>query len=771
MRGTRLLTPELTLTRLCLRSPTHVGLRRYVLCCLLLMLSVSAQAESPDNTFERQVLPILQQHCLDCHSGELTELGLDLASQSGLFRGSETGHVLVPGKASQSLILQLVAPESKPHMPPDGQLSDAEIATLTTWIDGLQNVTLPPREIVDRGRGHWAFQRMAAVQIPEVRNPAWLRNPIDAFILGRLETEQLRPAGEATPAELVRRVYFDVTGLPPAPEDVEAFLQDTAPAAYERLVDRLLSSPAYGERWGRHWLDLARYADSSGFHDDIDRPDAWRYRDYVIQSLNDDKSYRDFVREQLAGDEIAPDQAEILAATGFCRNGPTNDDNMGNNALERERYRLDILDDTIATTSAVFMGLTVGCARCHDHKFDPIPQTDYYRLLAVFNSTTRVTVPIDGAGQPLLGKKREKDQPGIMALTEAGRQPRTTHLLWRGDAANPGPEVQPGTPVVLASLTPDPFDASRSVTMAGGERTTGRRRQFADWLTQDDHPLTWRVAVNRIWQQHFGTGLVATPSNFGLTGSPPTHPELLDWLAGELVKNGGHWKPIHRLILTSATYRQSSKHYPDGDRLDPDNRWLWRMPKKRLEAEAIRDAVLVAAGTLNATQGGPGVKPKIPAELLVASQRNKWPVVKDENGTHWRRSVYVYVKRQLLMPMLELFDAPSTNQTCEQRALSIVPTQALVLMNDDFMQEQAGYLADRVLRESGDSPASQIERAHRITLGRPATSVRVAESQVFLQNQTEFHQQQGRGQQTAQRQALIDLCHVLLNCNEFVYVD
>lgn len=767
----RLTSPRLTQSLLTDSLSLHRVGRWLVPGLLVLLAAASGNSvlAADDMVFEQKVLPILKAHCFDCHGDGATELGLDLSTRAALFRGSETGHILVPGKSADSLLLQLVAPESKPHMPPDGQLSAAEIEVLQTWVDGLKDVTLPPREILDRGRGHWAFQPLVRPTPPADADRGavadGVRNPIDRFIRSRLASAGLQPSSEATPRELIRRVYFDMLGLPPTPEEVQAFVDDTAPDAYERLVDRVLASPHYGERWGRHWLDLARYADSGGFHEDIDRPDAWRYRDYVIDSLNADKSYADFVREQLAGDEIDPDRIETLAATAFCRNGPTNDDNMGNNPLERERYRLDLLDDTIATTSNVFLGLTVGCARCHDHKFDPIPQADYYSLLAVFNSTTRRNIKLDEQGRPLFAENAEKGKPGVMVMTEAGHKPRATFLLWRGDAANRGPEIEPGVPTILASL-------SAGFTPAAAEsRTTGRRLQFANWLVHPEHPLTWRVMANRLWQYHFGEGLVATPSNFGLTGAAPTHPELLDWLAVELAEQDGRWKPLHRLMLTSATYRQSSHQHAEGNAVDPENRLLWRMPKQRLQGEAIRDAVLAAAGTLNLSQSGPGVKPRIPAELLEASQRNKWPVVKEETAAHWRRSVYVYVKRQLLMPMLELFDAPSTNQSCEQRALSIVPTQALVLMNDQFLQDQAGQMARRVAREAGDSLEGQIRRAHWIALAREPESSRVVEAVQFVQTQTAAHQSSGKQTAAARHAALTDLCHVLLNCNEFVYID
>ncbi|MDX1947299.1 MAG: DUF1549 domain-containing protein [Pirellulaceae bacterium] len=736
-----------------------------VTCC---WPAVAVEIDKPaaeDAAFAREVLPILQRHCADCHGADDPEAALDLSSRQSLLAGSESGYVVVPGQAAASMIAQLIAPGSKPHMPPEGQLSDAEIATIRKWIEALRPSDMPARQAASKGQDHWAFQPLRRPALPEVENRAWLATSIDAFILSRLSAARLAPMSKAPREVLIRRASLDLVGLPPTPDQVREFIADRSPDAYERLIDRLLASPAYGERWGRHWLDLARYADSGGFHDDLDRPHAWRYRDYVIASLNADKPYGQFLREQLAGDELASVTAETLAATAFCRNGPTNDDNMGNNATDREKYRLDLLDDVISTTSSVFLGLTVGCARCHDHKFDPLPQTDYYQLLAVFNSVTRKEIPFDANGQPqLAGKAPAKGEPGIMAIADIGTQPRETFVLWRGDLANRGPRVGAGVPQILASRG-DPYLPAKT------ERSTGQRLALADWLAQPENPLTWRVAANRLWQHHFGRGIVATPSNFGLTGAAPTHPELLAWLAAEMAETGGHWKRIHRQIVGSATYRQLSQSSAAGLAADPQNLLLWRMNKRRLEAEGIRDSVLAVAGTLNSQRGGPGVKPRIPAELLVASQRNKWPVVERETPEHWRRSVYVYVKRQLPFPLLELFDVPNTAQTCDRRDESTVPTQALVLMNDQFTQEQAGWLAQRVLQEAGGDRAAQAQFALRLALCREPAATRVQEAVAFLDQQHAAHQQPGAPADAAAKAALTDLCHVLLNCNEFLYVE
>lgn len=728
--------------------------------------ATSAVAEE-DAIFSREIAPILAKHCADCHGDDEPEAQLKLTTREGLLYGAASGRIVAPGAGEASLLLKLVAPGGKPHMPPEGQLSKDEIAALTRWIDQLPESALPARAAAGSA-DHWAYRPLAAPKPPEVRNQVWVRNAIDPFVLAKIEAAGLSPAPEASAAVLCRRVYFDLIGLPPTPAELQAFVAryEEDEFAYEHLVDQLLASPHYGERWGRHWLDLARYADSSGFHEDIDRPQAWRYRDYVIDSFNSDKPYGRFVKEQLAGDELAPDDPQAWVATGFCRNGPSNDTNMGD-GLAKEKYRLDLLDDVIATSSAVFLGQTIGCARCHDHKFDPISQKNYYELLAIFDNTERVNVTLDDAGKIVRTsavkapakppENVEKPSPArdeFMVFTERNAAPRATRLLWRGDVANPGPAVSPGVPRALAHLP---------LQTPPGDQSAGRRLAWAEWVAAPGNPLTWRVAANRIWQHHFGVGLVATPSNFGSTGAKPTHPELLEWLAQELLRQDGRWKPLHREIVLSATYRQDSQN-PAALAADPANNLLARHAPRRLEAEVLRDAILTASGALNPRTGGPGVKPRMRAELLVASQRNKWPEVKQEGPQHWRRSVYIYVKRQLPFPLLELFNAPSSAQTCERRDEGVAPTQALVLMNDEFTQEQSARLAQRVADEVGSDPEVQLAHAVLLTLSRRATRTELAEGAEFLAAQAADYGQNGA------RQALVDFCHVLLNSNEFAYI-
>jgi cytochrome c553 len=732
-------------------------MRRLLVFCLPMLCANDVRAQ--DDHFEKRVQPILKEHCLRCHGPDKQRGGFDVRSAGSILKGAQTGKVLTPGQPGRSLILQLVAPGGDPHMPPSGQLTKDQIADLTKWIEQLK----PDAVAAPKGHDHWAFQKMRPVSIPEVDKKTWIRTPIDAFILAQLEKQKLSPSPQATRSELVRRVTYDLIGLPPTPEEVRDACVDSSPDWFARVVDRLLASPHYGERWARHWLDLARYADSSGFHNDIDRPNAWRYRDYVIASFNADKPYSQFVREQLAGDEIDPTNPAVLAATGFCIAGPSNDDNMGQ---VLEKYRLEQLDDVLSTTGNVFLGLTLGCARCHDHKYDPLPQEDYYRLLAIFNNTERREVPLVAGKIELTAAKKLTKTPlksdAITFLTDTSAKPRTTNLLWRGNHEQRGPEVQPGVPAALG-------EAVFPVPASGA--TTGFRTRLADWIAAPDNPLTYRVLANRLWQHHFGRGIVATPSNFGVSGERPTHPDLLDWLALEIIRHEGRLKPIHRMLVLSATYQQASHTSAHLAQVDPQNLWLARMNKRRLEAEAIRDGILAVSGKLNREGGGPGIKPRMHPDLLAASKRNQWPNVPKEGPQHWKRSIYVYIKRQLLLMMLQLFDAPTSNQSCGRREESTVPTQALILMNDDFVSDQAGYLADRILAEAKADPAARVEQAFQLALSRSPSAARIEQATAFLAQREQAYRKDGKLQAESARLALTDLCHVLFNSNEFLYVD
>jgi cytochrome c553 len=714
---------------------------RVVVAVAIACLSMSF-ADGAEDDFEKTVAPVLKQHCVACHGERKEEGELRLDT---LGRDFSNGQLAGRWRdVADRVRLGEMPPEDQP------KLSAGEAKLIVDWITRQL-------ESSRSGPGHWAFQPVPKeIVAPRVSSDdRWARNEVDHFVLAKLQAAALEPSAEADRVTLIRRVTFDLIGLPPTPDEVAAFAADDSPQAWERVIDRLLASPHYGERWGRHWLDLAQYADSSGFHNDLDRPHAWKYRDYVIRSFNEDKPYARFVAEQLAGDEVDGANDESFIATGFCRNGPSNDDNMGKTPEAIAQYRADQLDNVISTTSAVFLGLTIGCARCHNHKTEPLTSRDYYSLLAIFNGTQKHGL-VPGT-EDSKGKKVDDDPAiKIQALVERSSKVPQTYVMRRGIAANKGEEVEPAVPAVLIA---EPLKFPQPET---DDQSSLRRRTLAEWITAPDNPLTWRVLANRVWQHHFGTGLVATPSNFGVSGAAPTHPELLDWLARQLIENGGRLKPLHKTVLMSATYRQSSQHRRAAAKIDPSNHLLWRMNLQRLEAEVLRDGILVASGKLNPTTGGPGIKPRVRAELLTASQRNKWPIVERENEQHWRRSVYIYSKRQLLMPMMELFDAPTTTDSCSRRLVSVVPTQALLLMNDEFVEDQAGYLATRAVAEAGDDPQRAIERMFQWTLSRIPNASRVNEAIEFVKSR------EAESNRTA---ALTDLAHVLFNSTEFLYVE
>jgi hypothetical protein len=680
----------------------------------------------------------------------------------------------------------------------------------------------------------WAFQPMRSPAPPAVANAGWVRSPVDAFVLAKLEAANRSPAAEADRRTWLRRVTFDLTGLPPTPADTAAFLADQSPAAQEKVVDRLLASPQFGERAALFWLDVVRYAESDGYKADEYRPTAWRYRDYVISSFNADKPYSRFLAEQLAGDELAPDDPQALVATGFLRHYP-----YEFNAVNVEQKRQDILNDITDTVGAAFFGLTLGCAKCHDHKTDPVAQSDYYRLQAFFAGYWPADVPLaspaeqaavarrtaeweaktaelrrqiaeiekpvrdkaeakersrfDADYQKLLdipedkltpaerqlrqmvarqvysarkfdpkqmrGDQKEKwegmqkrmaelardkppELPTAAVMREVGPVAPPTHLLKRGDWRKPGEAVVPG---YLSAI--DDRDADCTPPRPG---TTGRRSALAKWLTRPDHPLTARVAVNRVWQQLFGTGLVATPADFGATGERPTHPELLDWLATDFVAHGWTLKRVYRQIALSATYRQAS-----GPAGTDAARLLAYVPRKRLDGEALRDAMLAVSGRLNPKPGGPSVFPDLPPEL-------------EKNGYGWkpsadpadrdRRSVYVAVKRNTRYPLFALFDSPERTEVCARRFCTTTAPQALTLLNDKLILGYAKSLADRATREAGDG--SPVRVAFELATGRPATD----DERAALDRYVSRHP-------GTSAEALADLCHALLNTNEFLYVD
>ncbi len=712
---------------------------------------------------------------------------------------------------------------------------------LPVWLMWVLAVTSPAHagEFSQEKKNHWAWKPPLRPVPPSVQDKGWMQNPIDAFILARLEAAGVTPAEPAAREQLLRRLTFDLIGLPPTPAESDAFVQDSSGRAWDKVVQRLLASPHYGERWGRHWLDLARYAETNGFEHDEVRPEAWRYRDYVIRAFNSNKPYDRFVKEQIAGDELYPDEPDALIATGFNLLGPDMTD-----AANQARRRQNTLDDMTDTVGLAFLGLTVGCARCHDHKFEPIPQRDYYRLQSFFapalfrkdvpiaakdlrlahdrqmQKYTALSQPVKEAlaaleepyrkklrgvrlsrladearaahltpadkrapaqkelvektkrlltvpakeiaaamsaadkvrQQKLQQELRKFDQhlppplPVAMALQDASAISPSTYLLKRGEWTNPGEEVQPGWLAVLsAGLKPMP-----ARVQPFGDRSTGRRAALAKWLTHPENPLTARVLVNRLWQQHFGRGLVATASDFGVRGERPSHPELLDWLATEFVHSGWDIKHMHRLMLTSATYQQAIRAKRQAAEKDTDNHLFSRMNRLRLEGEIIRDSLLAVSGRLNPVLGGPGVFPPIPAE---AGQGAKTWVASPDPADHVRRSVYIFARRNLRFPFLEAFDLPDSNLSCPKREQSTTAPQALALLNSADVAVAAKALAARLERETalGDE---RITLAYRLTLGRQPTASEFRLARQFLTESP-----------------LSELCRALFNINEFVYLD
>lgn len=691
----------------------------------------------------------------------------------------------------------------------------------------------------------WAFQPVMRQEVPPVRAKGWVQNEIDAFILAKLEEKGIQPNPRADKVTLIRRASLAVTGLPPRPEEVQAFLADNSAKAWERVVDRLLASPHYGERWARHWLDVARYADSEGFKSDETRPNVWRYRDYVIQSFNEDKPYDRFVREQIAGDELYPGDANALVAVGFNRHFP--DESNAANIMQR---RQELLNDITDTVGLAFLAMTVGCARCHDHKFDPILQKDYYRLQAFFANTRiedgavlesrerraewerrhqawmAATADVRAEIEALLKPKYEakyqerfsrfpEEIQAVITMEPARRNPYQWQMFHKAKpqitfteqeiaAMLRGAEkeqylelkgrlaafdhLKPEPPAVAQTMIDNGMEAPKTYLLAGGAwnspqeevepgflsildpaaakiealpelNSTGRRAALARWLTDPGNPLTARVMVNRIWHYHFGKGIVATPNDFGVMGERPTHRELLDQLAWRFMQEGWSMKKLHKTILMSSTWQQSSQYREEAAAKDPDNKLLWRFHRRRLEAEAIRDSMLHVSGLLNLKMGGPGVFPPLPPGV---ETRGGWKKEEDPDEAR-RRSVYIFVRRNMRYPMLEVFDLPDTHESCGRRMATVSSMQALELLNNDLVWEWAGAFARRVANDSGLTPEAQVDRAWRLALSRPATDAERRDAVAFLERQEKL-----AGSRDA---ALLDFCHMLLNSNEFLYLN
>jgi hypothetical protein len=806
------------------------------------------RAEDRKISFSDDVRPIFQSSCWKCH-GSGTQLSqLDLSSKSS------ASPVLTPGDSGKSRLYRMVAGLDKPSMPMGGTLTPQQVETIRLWID--------QGAVWESTGKYWAFERPVAAN----------GKSIDVLVKKALDAHGLTPAPIADKPTLLRRAYLDLVGLPPTPDEAAEFLNDRSPDAWEKLIDKLLASQHYGERWGRHWLDVARYADSNGFEHDFDRPNAWRYRDYVIRAFDQDKPYDTFLREQIAGDELPTVTKDSLIATGFLRNYAK----VGFREKDNPENRFDYLDDMLGTIGRGVLGLTVQCARCHDHKFDPIPQRDYYRMQAslfgyvevdhpltsrevaeAYERKTReiddrvnavrttlrelerpyreqllpakyrrfpqnvqdaiatpedkrtpgqallagqvirtvsvssaeidrVIKPEDRARKQLLNaeiarieKERPEPIPVAMGITDGdyrftpdgpgdepapgkgvkqaaiegtflhtgpGRyQTPPSYLLLRGDPNNKGPQMQPGFLSAITYGNP-PVELPPS-----SGNTSGRRLALAEWLVSADNPLTARVMVNRIWHHHFGRGIVPTLDNFGKMGELPSNPELLDWLAVEFRNHGWSIKQMHRLIMTSDAYKRASQFDDAADlEKDPQVRFLWRYPMQRLDAEIIRDSILAVSGGLNTEMFGKPVFPVLQSDVLKSMINGIWKQ-SDDGPAVWRRSVYVYRKRGLPYPLLDIFDLPNQNISCGARNISTVPTQALTLLNDEFVLRQAQLFANR-LREAETDPAKQIDLAYRLVLARPPADAELQANLEFLKaNQ------------------LVDFTHVLLNLNEFLY--
>lgn len=670
-------------------------------------------APSPKVDFVNDVQPILAHHCYQCHGPETQEAGLRLDLRKAAFAGSDNGPVIVAGRSSESPLVRLIAglDEDVGRMPPeDGgePLSAKQIAVVRAWIDAGAEWPEAANASGETGSSHWALQPIARPALPEVNHRSWVRNPIDAFILAMLEAENVQPSPEADPTTLLRRVYLDLIGLPPSPQQMEAFLADKQPGAYERVVDALLESPHYGERWGRHWLDVARYADTDGYEKDGGRPFAWRYRDWVIGAVNDDLPYDVFTVQQLAGDLLSTGDREFdddaRIATGFQRNTLINREG----GIDPEEDRVKRTIDRTNTVGTAWLGLTVGCANCHNHKYDPVSQEEYFGLYAFFNSLDEVDLPAKASAasaKPHDGAAFASFQ----AVAETSPQ-RDTHIHLRGDFLSPGPKVAPHTPAVLPPLVSRGAQADRL--------------DLARWIVGADNPLAARVVVNRLWQLHFGRGLTPTVDDFGTQGERPSHPELLDWLAHALRDSGWRLKQFHRLVVNSATYRQSSAARPELIDRDPYNAWLSRQNRLRVEAEIVRDVALAVGGLLDATVGGPSVRPPQPPGVNDVTFESGLTWQESTGGDRFRRGMYTWFQRTSPYPALVTFDAPDANLSCMRRERSDTPLQALTILNDLAFVECAHVLGRRMMslalsENVGDEAATaRIRLACRIGLSR-----------------------------------------------------
>jgi len=830
---------------------------RLLLTITLLPFALPLCAAEPDGVpdYKRDIRPIFAAHCIECHGPDAQESGLRLDAVGRAIRGGNSGQAIIPGKAAESVLIKAVSgADGVKRMPPEGEpLGEKPVALLRAWIDA--GAPIPQVEVHDEVKSdHWAFQRPVRAPLPQVADSAWPRNAIDHFVLTRLERAGIEPSPEAERTTLIRRLSLDLRGLPPSPAEVDRFLADRRPGAYARLVERMLASPHYGERWGRHWLDVARYADSNGYTRDFARV-MWRYRDWVIEAINRDLPFDRFVIEQFAGDLLPAPTLDQLIATGFHRNTLINEEG----GTDDEQFRVEAVADRVNTTGSALLGLTIGCARCHEHKYDPISQREYYELFAFFNHceepqidaptpaqqargalerrakirkqieeleqklvdaqdrfdrkrleweatvTPELRRKLPGPLQASLDKQpeeRTQEQQKLVAdyykTTEHARSafpeiariqelrasepaiptamvlrrrstPRETHIHLRGNFLEKGAGVEPDVPGVLPPL---PADVERKDRLA-----------FARWLTGPAHPLTARVTVNRIWQRYFGRGIVETENDFGTQGTPPSHPELLDWLALEFIDRGWSMKQMHRLIVTSATYRQSSRFRPDLAKRDPRNSLLARQSRLRLEAEIVRDAALAASGLLSRRIGGPSVTPPQPEGVFAFTQDPK-PWKAAQNAERYRRGMYTFFWRSSPYPALMVFDFPNSNVTCTRRVRSNTPLQALTLANDIAFLECARALAKRVLNEAPAGDAARVRYAFRLGLARGPEDGELARLQALIAEQRAAFAADPSAAQAlvgntgahdsetsaplAERAAWTSVARVLMNLDEFI---
>ncbi len=802
-------------------------------------------AEAKLTFFNRQVLPILEQNCFKCHGAGKTESQLDLTSRSGILKGGESGPAVDLEQHSESLLIEAINHESF-EMPPTGKLSPRKIATLTKWVKiGLPmpekiRVSSPRHsspQVNDETRSHWAFQKLVAPPVPDAAS-----HPIDAFVQARLKQHGLAPNPPAEPERFYRRLHYGLLGLPPTIDQVQTFAAAARKdynTAVEQAVEELLNSPHYGEHWARYWLDLVRYAESNSFERDNPKPFVWRYRDYVIRSLNEDKPYDQFIREQLAGDELEEVTPDSLIATGFYRLGLWDDE-----PADPELAFYDGLDDIAATTSQAFLGLSMNCARCHEHKLDPIPLEDYYHFLAFFRNirhygkrsdqsvyeasvrtiatpeqqqafaqqkqawetaVAKLRAELDAVEQQIrphlkggeiddfkrdsqrlhvirqhVGELIEREQfqhyqqtrqawtklkqnpprvlPQALVVKENGSEAPVTHVLLRGNPKSKGQVVEPAFPRVLNGQPP-------RITKPRHGESCGRRRALAEWIASPENPLTARVMVNRIWQWHFGRGIVRTPNNFGLQGKPPTHPELLDWLAVEFMRRGWSIKDLHRLILTSQTYRMSSAINDEAFAQDPVNDLFWRFDLRRLRAEEIRDSILAVNGTLNLEEMyGPSFYPTLPQAVLEGQSRpgQNWHTSPEQQQR--RRSIYIHIKRSVQVPILAAFDAPDSDFTCPERFTTTQPTQALGMLNSEFLNQQAEQLSADLKRTAPREMSAQVRLALTKVMQR---TPKPSEVERGLQLIRDLQKDHGLSADEARKY----FCLVALNMNEFVYLD